>query len=398
MTGFQDRASGCCPRSSECQNALGVVLRVGRCNEWFIEPSHQIAVGEEIHAQECDEVGQAPAEAGGQLQVAQQQHRDQCCPNLRLDGVGRGADESLDLQVLLERFEEQFDLPAILVDRGDGAGTKAMMIGDEDENAAGVFADSLDPTQQVRTLFLRAGTGQADGLILEDVAVLRHCVLLDDLEQCVVLHPGDEIDVGLRPFGEQPVVVVTPVIDDDGVGCEVHLMGRLDVRHLAVGDDAEARQVAIVVEHQMQLDRAFGAPELRPVIHGEAQIDHGRIDADQLVLETELLLPHRLGGDSLEQPVEHLLEKLPRAMRVGVGQRRARRRFDTQVGEFAFATLQTTFDLAQGMGSAQLAEQHADKLAPARQPLASIFRPSLFDDAFEVGSRDELEYLAEHAA
>lgn len=68
-------------------------------------------MGEKIDAQERDEIGQALAEAGGQLQVAQQQYRDQCCPNLRLDGVGRGAEEDFDFQVLLERFEKQ---PAIL--------------------------------------------------------------------------------------------------------------------------------------------------------------------------------------------------------------------------------------------------------------------------------------------
>lgn len=355
-------------------------------------------MGEEIHAQERDEIGQAPAETGGQLQVTQQQHRDQCRPNLRLDRVGRGADEGLDLQVLLERLEEQFDLPAILVDRGDGAGAETMMIGDEDENAAGVFTNRLDTAQQMRTLVLGAHTGQTDGLILEDVPVLRHGMFLDHLEQGVVLHAGDEIDAALRPFGEQPVVVVTPVIDDDGVGREVHLMGGLDVGHLAIGDEAEARQVAVVVEHQMQLDRALGGAELRPVIHGQAQIDDGRIDADQFVLEAELLLAHRLGGDGLEQAVEDLLEQFPRTMPVGVRQRRARRRFDAQVSQLALATLQPAFDFPQGVRPAKLAEQHADELAPARQALAAVFRSRFLDHALEVDTRNQLEYLAEHAA
>lgn len=108
------------------------------------------------------------------MQVTQQQHRDQCRPNLRLDRVGRGANEGLDLQILLGGLEEQFDLPAILVDRGDGTGTKPVMIGDEDEGAAGVLADCLDPAEKMRALILGACAGQADGLILDDVAVLRH--------------------------------------------------------------------------------------------------------------------------------------------------------------------------------------------------------------------------------
>ena len=373
-------------------------MRIGRGGEGFVEPCHQIAMGEEIHAQERDQIGQAPTETGGQLQIPQEQHRDQCRPNLRLDRIRGGADEGLDLQILFDRLEEQFDLPAILVDRGDGAGTEAVMIGDEDEGAAGVLTDCLDPTQKMPTLFLGAASGQADGLILDDVPVLRHGVFLDHLEQGVVLHAGDEIDTGVGPFGEQTVVVVAPVIDNDGAPREMHLVGGLDVGHLAIGDDTEARQVAVVVEDQMQLDRALGGAELCPVVHREAQIDDGRIDADQLVLEAKLLLAHRFGGDRLEQAVEDLLEQLPRSMAVGVGQRRARRCLDAQVGELAFATLQPALDLPQGMGPSQLAEQHADKLTPTRQPLAAELRSRFLDHALEVGSRNQLEYLAKHAA
>ena len=109
---FQDRASLCCPRSREGQEGLGGVLRIGRCGEEFVEPGHQIAMGEQIHAQQRHEIRQASAETGGSLQIAQQQHRDQCRPHLGLDRVRRGADEGLNLQVLLERLEEQLDLPA----------------------------------------------------------------------------------------------------------------------------------------------------------------------------------------------------------------------------------------------------------------------------------------------
>ena len=148
----------------------------------------------------------------------------------------------------------------------------------------------------------------------------------------------------------------------------------------------------------MQLDRALGGAELCPVIHGEAQIDDGRIDADQFVLETELFLAHRFGGDRLEQAVEDLLEQFPRTMTVGAGQRRARRRLDTQVGEFALTTLQPALDLPQGVGATQLAEQHADELAPARQTLAPVLRSRFPHHALEVGARNQLEYLTEHAA
>ena len=88
-------------------------------------------MGEEIHAQERSEIGQAPTETRGLFQAAQGQHRDQCESKLSFGLIRRGADEGLDLQILFDRLEEQLDLPTILVDRGDGAGTETVMFGDE---------------------------------------------------------------------------------------------------------------------------------------------------------------------------------------------------------------------------------------------------------------------------
>jgi len=41
------------------------------------------------------------------LQVLEHEQRDQSSPDLNLEGVGAGAHEGLDAQVLLQRFEEQ---------------------------------------------------------------------------------------------------------------------------------------------------------------------------------------------------------------------------------------------------------------------------------------------------
>ncbi len=67
MTGFHVRASGCCPRSGEGQEGLGVVLLMRWRGERLVEPGFQIAVGKEIYPQSCRQVGEAPAETGGLL-------------------------------------------------------------------------------------------------------------------------------------------------------------------------------------------------------------------------------------------------------------------------------------------------------------------------------------------
>ena len=114
---------------------LGGGVEQWRRLEGFIDPGEQVAIDEQLLAQQSGEIGQTPAEAGAQLQVLEHEQRDQRGPDLNLQGVGAGAHEGLDAQVLLQRFEEQLDLPALAVDGGDGGGGKAAMIGEKHQGA-----------------------------------------------------------------------------------------------------------------------------------------------------------------------------------------------------------------------------------------------------------------------
>lgn len=66
-------------------------------------------------------------------------------------------------------------------------------------------------------------------------------MLLDHLELGIVLQAGDKEHTGIGPIDEQPMVGVTPIIHHDSAKCEGDLSRGLDVSHLAIGDDAEAR-------------------------------------------------------------------------------------------------------------------------------------------------------------
>jgi hypothetical protein len=63
-------------------------------------------------------------------------------------GVLGVADEGLDLQILLDEAEENLDLPALLVDIGDGLGRQLKMIGEKDLAPAGSSVKVGDATQE----------------------------------------------------------------------------------------------------------------------------------------------------------------------------------------------------------------------------------------------------------
>ena len=127
---------------------FGEVGELGRGLKRLIDPGEQIAVDKQLLAQQSGEIGQAPAEACTQLQVLEQEQCDQGGPDLNLQCIGAGADESFDAEVLFERLEEQFDLPALTVDSGDSGGGKAAMIGEKHQGALLRFVPDLDAAQE----------------------------------------------------------------------------------------------------------------------------------------------------------------------------------------------------------------------------------------------------------
>ncbi len=160
---------------------------------------------------------------------------------------------------------------------------------------------------------------ESDDLILDDGSLRRHIALLDDLEQRIGAQTADEEHAAFGPPGVELVVGVAPILDHDRSRRETHLTSDFDVRDFAVGNHREARQIAIMVKHQVQLHRTLGAAEMRPVVHRQAQVNRRRVDAYQLVLETEFALADHLGCNLVEQIVEDLLEQLPRPVPIGVG-------------------------------------------------------------------------------
>jgi hypothetical protein len=81
-----------------------------------IDPTPQVTVDKQLLPQQSHQPGQTPAQPRAQLQELDEQNGGECRPNLDLQRIGRGAHEGLHPQVLLQRLEEQFHLPALLVD------------------------------------------------------------------------------------------------------------------------------------------------------------------------------------------------------------------------------------------------------------------------------------------
>ena len=119
----------------------------------------------------------------------------------------RGAEECLDLQVLLDPFEEQFDLPALLVEIGHGCRWQVMGVGDEAVFVA-VVGDELDESQFVLHSL------EPDFLVEDNTLGFSAGPLLEVFNQSIVFKSGDKEDV----VGGQllPSIIVSETLVEDG--------------------------------------------------------------------------------------------------------------------------------------------------------------------------------------
>jgi hypothetical protein len=73
----------------------------------------QVSSAEQVDLEEAQHLLERDGQPSFEPQERQDKVGDQRYPDLGHDGVLRGAQERLDLQVLFNRFEEEFDLPPL---------------------------------------------------------------------------------------------------------------------------------------------------------------------------------------------------------------------------------------------------------------------------------------------
>jgi hypothetical protein len=123
-------------------------------------------LGKEIDGRQGHQIGQVQLKQRDSCGV---QQRNQCRSNLGFQHVGRGDDDVLNLEFLLQDFEEWFNLPALLVDSGNRIpiGAQPVVVCDKHQDSADILAQPLDAVQQMRTCLQGYHADELDGLILE---------------------------------------------------------------------------------------------------------------------------------------------------------------------------------------------------------------------------------------
>ena len=349
----------------------------------------------EVQAQESHQIRKAPPQAAAHLEILQEQDRDECCPNLDVHRIGAGSHEGFDFQVLFDGFEEEFNLPALLVDGGNRARGQLHVVCQQDDFAPAHRIPDDHPTQETELPFVGPAARQVDHLVGEDVA-LGGGEHRFGCRSSIALEPRDKEDVSLGEAVQKSIIHVTAINGDNGTFRPVEGSGHADLMGFTLGDDSKAGQASIVIEEQVQFDGPLGAAELRPVEYFQAKVNDRCIQAVELVLEAKGLR----GRDSLaapEQLHEDLFEELPGPVRIGVGKSRTLRGIpDAKMVELSLHAGKPSANLTKTVRSPKLAEEHRHELRPAIKAFGRPVCPVSTNRFFKFRARKKTQQLAEH--
>ena len=241
---------------------------------------HQVVVHHEGVADADGDLREGNLDPTDEFYVRHQQIVDQRDPNLRSDGVFAGPEETLDLEILRDPLEEQLDLPAALVNRGNGQGRKIEIVGNESIGHLHLLIEGLHQPQFSREFFHRLRSRKPDDLIAEDATLfIGRSVLSEDLDPSIIFDPRDE--EGSLVFDLlKPVQIIVALVE--GVDAVRHddniLLRRPNIGHFAIAQGDKTWDVAGVIEFRVELDCAFVLPVVRPVVLSQTQIDGRAVD------------------------------------------------------------------------------------------------------------------------
>ncbi len=288
-------------------------------------------------------------------------------PYLNTHRVFRGSIEYFDPQVVLDPFEKQFDLPALLVKLGDDRRGQIDVVGEELVEIPGVGVAVLDPAEVRRIVLGRHGPGQSDHLIAEDSRGLVGLLGFNHVILGVVLEPGDEVGAGRREAVEPPVIDVPLVHEIERASLNGQAVQSHDIVRFACGNEDKGGHIAAKIDERVEFDGGFVASKLRPWKKGQTKADGGRvervdhgvqIDADRLIDVQAARLGHEDLGKTLKDACI--------AGFIGVAKRGSTNvSSDAQMVKIGGLCGETGFDITETFAERQLSEDHREKVVIA---------------------------------
>ena len=303
-------------------------------------------------------------------------------PDTGLHCVLAGAEERFDAQVLFDPLEEQFDLPAGLVQPGDRERRDREVVGQEDEPSVGFGIVVRHASQGIGMQTRRLHSGQQDRLIAARAACCfaksgRLVDLSTDAARVIEIAFGSRHEEGrMSSEPQQPCEIDAAAVHHrERPRLDRQMVEYRDIVNFPVGNRHKTGNVAAQVQQRVPLDGSFASPKpysssktgLRE--ERQAEVDRGRVERRHRLFEHHRQRLVRVQLPSLSN--QHLSEvgiDPPVVNLIRIGERTARNASSkTRVVELRLHRSQTRFDVAQALAKRELRERQTQKLIATRE-------------------------------
>ena len=321
-------------------------------------------------------------------------------PDLSANRVWRGAVKGFDAQMLLDPFEEEFDLPAAAIELGDGQRRDGEVIGQEDQALARCWIAIADAAQRAGIIALRDQAGQHHGLVETQAGGFVHRAGVTAGTAEVLFGAGDEKSTTLVdaiPAGE---VEVAAIHDVERSGVPDELVKDVDVVNTASGDNDDGGKVALEREQGVEFDGGLVLSKRGPRKQRETEVNGGGVQriGGGLEFKTERLIGVKRGGLP-DEDLGEIGKDVPVAIFIGIGQRAAGGGLaDAGVVEFRAEGRQAGFDVAQTFAPSQLGKRQHEELFISGELANAAVAVITGDTLVELVFGEEVEELGEDGA
>jgi len=124
-------------------------------------------------------------EFGSKLHIGKHEIDEESNPDLGEDGILRRSQKGLDLQILLDPLEKEFDLPSFFIEIRHGLCRNVTRVCDEGVGITGVGIDIVNEPKRFRNVT------EMNGTILLDARCLPSRSLLVHTDHGIPLHSGN---------------------------------------------------------------------------------------------------------------------------------------------------------------------------------------------------------------
>src|ERR1035437_1245160 len=279
-------------------------------------------------------------------------------PDLGAPRVGAGAIKGFDAQMLLEPFEEQFDLPAATIQLGNGQSWHGEVVGQKDQGFASGGIAIADAAERRGIIVLGIQAGQDHGLVETQSGGLIHGPGVTAGATEVLHGTGDEESAALMrpmPAGE---VEIAAIHDVKRTGFPDQLVEEVDIMNTASGDNDDGGKVALEGQQGVEFDGGLVPAESSPRKEREAEVNGGGVQriGGGLEFKAERFLGVKRGR-LLDEDVGEVGKDTPVPLFMGHRQRVAGGGLaDAGMIELRAEGRQTDFDVAQTFAPGQLGD------------------------------------------